>query len=68
MIGGASGKNDSMCSGSINANDKGNGWDVILGDVFLESQLVVFDLGSDNGSKDKSVPPKGQIGFAPKPQ
>lgn len=67
LIGSGSGKNDGMCQGSISGTDKGNGWDVILGDAFLTSQLVVFDLSSDNGSKDKDAPSKGQIGFAPKP-
>jgi aspergillopepsin I len=68
MIGSASGNNDGMCQGTITSNDKGNGWDIILGDVFLMSQLVVFDLGNSNGSKDKDAPAHGQVGFAPKPQ
>ena len=42
-------------------------WDIILGDVFLMTQLVVFDVADPNGSVDSSYPSHGQIGFAPKP-
>lgn len=68
LIGNQSGKKDEMCQASISQSDKGNGWDIILGDAFLISQLVVFDAGSSNGNKDKSLPSRGQIGFAPKPE
>lgn len=67
FIGNLSGNNDGMCQANINQAGEGTGWDIILGDTFLVSQLVVFDVGSDNGNTDKRNPTKGQIGFAPKP-
>jgi len=67
LIGGGSGKNDGMCQGAIQGTSNGNGWDAILGDVFMMSQLIVFDMGDPNGTKDKNMPEAGQIGFAPKP-
>lgn len=69
LIGGLDGKNDGKCAGGISAQSKGNGWDYILGDVFLESQLVVFDLGqSVNGVADPGLPTRGQIGLGAKPE
>ena len=69
LIGNQSGKNDGMCQASVTGQEKtGNGWDVILGDVFFMNQLVVFDLGDANGTKEKDFPERGQIGFAPKPK
>lgn len=66
LIGVPTGK-DNMCFGAVSSVDKGSGWDIILGDVFLMSQLVVFDLGNSNGNKNKNLPIRGQIGFAQKP-
>jgi len=68
LIGSPSGKNDGMCQGGIMGVSSGNKWDIILGDAFMMSQLIVFDMGSVNGVDDKNMPTIGQIGFAPKPQ
>jgi aspergillopepsin I len=67
FIGNPTGKNDGMCQAGLGAVGTGQAWDVILGDVFLMSQLVVFDLGDANGQNDENFPQHGQIGFAPKP-
>lgn len=67
FIGNPTGDNDGMCQAGIGNVGAGEPWDVILGDVFLMSQLVVFDLGDPNGSVDSNYPSHGQIGFAPKP-
>ncbi|KAH8599907.1 aspartic peptidase domain-containing protein [Bisporella sp. PMI_857] len=68
LIGNLSGKNDGMCQAGITGSDKSNGWDLILGDVFMMSQLIVFDIGDANGSRNKNFPERGQVGFAPKPK
>lgn len=40
----------SKCVGSLQGNDKGNGWDAILGDVFLMSQVcLLLSLNSEFG-------------------
>jgi aspergillopepsin I len=67
IIGNPTGNNDGMCHAGINNAGSGQAWDAILGDVFMMSQLVVFDLGDENGSVDSKYPSHGQIGFAPKP-
>lgn len=67
FIGNPTGDNDGMCEAAIGNMVSGDGFDVILGDVFLASQLVVFDLGDPNGEVDSKYPTHGQIGFAPKP-
>jgi aspergillopepsin I len=67
FIGNPTGKNDGMCQAGINNVGSGQAWDIILGDVFLMSQLVVFDMADSNGSVDSNYPSHGQIGFAPKP-
>ena len=67
LIGNLSGKNDGMCQASITASEKNKNWDLILGDAFLMSQLVVFDMGGANGYSGKDWPERGQIGFARKP-
>lgn len=67
FIGNPTGKNDGMCQAGINTVSPEQPWDVILGDVFLMSQLVIFDMADPNGSADSSYPDHGQIGFAPKP-
>lgn len=67
LIGNLSGKNDGMCQASITASDKTKNWDLIFGDAFLMSQLVVFDMGGANGYSGKDWPERGQIGFTPKP-
>jgi aspergillopepsin I len=67
FIGNPTGKNDGMCQAGIGNVGSGQPWDIILGDVFLMSQLVIFDVGDPNGSVDSSYPSYGQIGFAPKP-
>lgn len=56
-----------MCQGGMNNMGAEQPWDIILGDVFLMTQLVVFDVADPNGSVDSSYPSHGQIGFAPKP-
>ena len=56
-----------MCQSGLGKQDPGQGWDVILGNVFMMSQLIVFDMADPNGSVDSSFPSHGQIGFAPKP-
>ena len=67
FIGNPTGKNDGMCQGGMNNANSGQSWDIILGDLFLMTQLVVFDLADPNGSVDSSYPSHGQVGFAPKP-
>lgn len=67
FIGNPTGKNDGMCEAGIGNAISGEAFDVILGDVFMVSQLVIFDLGSPNGVVDSNYPTHGQIGFAPKP-
>ncbi|KIN05079.1 hypothetical protein OIDMADRAFT_101895 [Oidiodendron maius Zn] len=67
FIGNPTGKNDGMCQGGMNNMGAEQPWDIILGDVFLMTQLVVFDVADPNGSVDSSYPSHGQIGFAPKP-
>ena len=56
-----------MCQASITASEKTKNWDLILGDAFMMSQLVVFDMGGANGYSGKDWPERGQIGFASKP-
>ena len=68
LIGNLSGKNDGMCQASITASEKTKNWDIILGDAFLMSQLVVFDMGGANGYSGKDWPERGQIGFSSKPE
>jgi aspergillopepsin I len=62
FIGNPTGKNDGMCQAGINNVGSGQAWDIILGDVFLMSQLVVFDMADPNGSVDSNYPSHGQIG------
>lgn len=67
FIGNPTGKKDDMCQAGINNVTPDQPWDIILGDVFLMTQLVIFDLADPNGSVDSRYPNHGQIGFAPKP-
>jgi aspergillopepsin I len=67
FIGNPTGNDDGMCEAGIGNAGSGEAFDVVLGDVFMVSQLVVFDLGNPNGVVDSKYPTHGQIGFAPKP-
>lgn len=67
FIGNPTGNSDGLCQSGIQVQGSGQSWDIILGNVFMMSQLIVFDVADSNGSVDSSYPTHGQIGFAPKP-
>jgi aspergillopepsin I len=67
LIANPTGNNDGMCQSGLGTQTSGQAWDIILGNVFMMTQLIVFDVADPNGSVDSKYPSHGQVGFAPKP-